>query len=79
MYDDFSSNYDRFVNWPGRLAAELPFIERQLQAVEARRVLDAACGTGRHARLCDCWRGFERAHDRTGERERGRRPSGRSL
>jgi len=49
MYDDFSSNYDRFVNWPGRLAAELPFIERQLQAVEARRVLDAACGTGRHA------------------------------
>lgn len=49
MYDDFSSDYDRFVNWPGRLAAELPFIEQQLRAVGARRVLDAACGTGMHA------------------------------
>jgi glycine/sarcosine N-methyltransferase len=49
MYDDFSSDYDRFVDWPGRLAVELPFIEHQLQAVGARRVLDAACGTGMHA------------------------------
>ncbi|HUX76519.1 MAG TPA: methyltransferase domain-containing protein [Anaerolineae bacterium] len=49
MYDDFSSDYDRFVDWPGRLAAELPFIEHQLRAVGARRVLDAACGTGMHA------------------------------
>jgi glycine/sarcosine N-methyltransferase len=49
MYDDFSSDYDRFVDWPGRLAAELPFIEHQLHAVGARRVLDAACGTGMHA------------------------------
>jgi glycine/sarcosine N-methyltransferase len=49
MYDDFSVDYDRFVNWPERLAAELPFIEGQLQATGARRVLDAACGTGMHA------------------------------
>jgi len=49
VYDDFSADYDRFVDWPGRLAAELPFIERQLQEVRARRVLDAACGTGMHA------------------------------
>jgi len=49
MYDRFSSDYDRFVNWPGRLAVELPFIEREMQAVGARRVLDAACGTGMHA------------------------------
>jgi glycine/sarcosine N-methyltransferase len=49
MYDDFSSDYDRFVDWPGRLAAEFPFIEHQLQAVGAHRVLDAACGTGMHA------------------------------
>ena len=49
MYDDFSSDYDRFVDWPGRLAAELPFIEHQLQAMGAHRVLDAACGTGMHA------------------------------
>jgi glycine/sarcosine N-methyltransferase len=49
MYDDLSADYDRFVDWSARLAAELPFIERQLQAMGAHRVLDAACGTGMHA------------------------------
>jgi len=49
MYDNFSSDYDRFVDWPARLAGELSFIERELHAVRARRVLDAACGTGMHA------------------------------
>ncbi len=47
-YDAFSEDYDRFVNWPGRLAFELPFIEARLQEVGARRVLDAATGTGQH-------------------------------
>ncbi|MCJ7735909.1 MAG: class I SAM-dependent methyltransferase [Anaerolineae bacterium] len=49
MYDSVSVDYDRFVNWPARLAGELPFIEKQLRAAGARRVLDAACGTGMHA------------------------------
>jgi len=49
MYDDFSSDYDRFVNWPARLAAELPFLLSQLQSGGAHRVLDVACGTGQHA------------------------------
>ncbi len=49
LYDDFSSDYDRFVNWPSRLAYELPFIEQQLASVGAHRVLDTACGTGMHA------------------------------
>lgn len=53
MYDTFSADYDRFVNWPGRLAIEMPFLERQLQAVSSpgqpARVLDAACGSGMHA------------------------------
>jgi SAM-dependent methyltransferase len=49
MYDAFSSDYDRFVNWQARLSFELPFIESQLQAAGARRVLDAATGTGMHA------------------------------
>jgi len=49
MYDDFSSDYDRFMDWSARLAAELPFIERKLQAVGVRCVLDTACGTGMHA------------------------------
>lgn len=49
FYDAFSTDYDRFVNWPGRLDYELPFVERQLAAAGASRVLDAACGTGMHA------------------------------
>jgi len=49
LYDPFSADYDRFVNWKGRLAYELPFIKRQLTASGARRVLDTACGTGMHA------------------------------
>jgi len=58
MYDDFSADYDRFVDWPARLAVELPFIERQLWALGARRVLDAACGTGMHA-VALAQRGYE--------------------
>jgi len=49
LYDPFSADYDRFVNWQGRLAYELPFIEQQLAAAGALRVLDVACGTGMHA------------------------------
>ena len=48
LYETFDA-YDRFVNWDRRLAFELPFIERQLAAAGARRVLDVACGTGKHA------------------------------
>ncbi|MBN1537354.1 MAG: class I SAM-dependent methyltransferase [Anaerolineales bacterium] len=49
IYDDFSADYDRFVNWPGRLAAEIPFLESQLKQAGVQRVLDTACGTGMHA------------------------------
>jgi glycine/sarcosine N-methyltransferase len=54
MYDTFSSDYDRFVNWNARLAMEIPWIEQQLQAIQEPAgaplsVLDAACGTGMHA------------------------------
>lgn len=49
MYDAFSKDYDRFVNWENRLAYEMPFIERALHEADARRVIDVACGTGRHA------------------------------
>jgi glycine/sarcosine N-methyltransferase len=49
LYDALAADYDRFVNWPERLAHELPFLDPLLQAHGVRRVLDAACGTGRHA------------------------------
>lgn len=53
MYDKFSQDYDRFVNWENRLAFELPFLLEQLSGVTPQpgvplRVLDAACGTGQH-------------------------------
>ena len=49
FYDNFSPDYDRFVSWSGRLAIEMPFLEQKLRETGARRVLDAACGTGMHA------------------------------
>ncbi len=53
-YDDFSGDYDRFVNWEERLSAEMPFLLKKLQSAvpekgQPARVLDAACGTGMHA------------------------------
>jgi glycine/sarcosine N-methyltransferase len=54
MYDLLSRDYDRFVNWPNRLAYEMPFLLQKLAGVKTHaggqlRVLDAACGTGQHA------------------------------
>jgi SAM-dependent methyltransferase len=49
LYDDMGADYDRFVDWESRLAFELPALDRLLAQHGARRVLDAACGTGKHA------------------------------
>jgi len=49
LWDTFSADYDRFVDWEQRLARELPFLEGLLAAHGARSVLDVACGTGQHA------------------------------
>lgn len=54
MYDSFSEDYDRFVNWTGRLAYEMPFLVKQITYLkspkkEALKILDSACGTGMHA------------------------------
>jgi SAM-dependent methyltransferase len=62
MYDGFSADYDRFVNWPERLAVELPFIVGQiangLGQSASPYVLDVACGTGMHA-IALAQRGYE--------------------
>jgi len=49
LYDALAVDYDRFVNWEGRLSQELPFFTSLFQRHGVRRVLDAACGTGHHA------------------------------
>jgi len=56
MYDDLSSDYDRFVNWTNRLAYELPFLQQTLEGKQ--RLLDAACGTGMHT-IALAQRGFD--------------------
>ncbi len=51
MYDVLSSDYDRFVNWPQRLAYEIPLVTACLpNGLDGGKahVLDAACGTGQH-------------------------------
>jgi SAM-dependent methyltransferase len=60
LYDAFSVDYDRFVDWPARLAHELPFLEARFREHGVRRVLDSACGTGHHALALAC-RGYEAA------------------
>jgi glycine/sarcosine N-methyltransferase len=49
LYDALAADYDRFVNWKGRLTHELPFLDRLFAGRGIERVLDAACGTGHHA------------------------------
>ncbi|PKO04347.1 MAG: hypothetical protein CVU41_17510 [Chloroflexi bacterium HGW-Chloroflexi-3] len=54
MYNTFSENYDRFVNWNDRLSFEIPFIEKQIHFLQGNLhrpldILDTACGTGMHA------------------------------
>ncbi|MCC7492515.1 MAG: class I SAM-dependent methyltransferase [Fimbriimonadaceae bacterium] len=48
MYDQLASIYDRFIDWPTRLARELPRLQAWLGAPPCR-VADLACGTGQHA------------------------------
>jgi glycine/sarcosine N-methyltransferase len=49
LYDALAADYDRFVDWDGRLAHEMPFFLRLFQGQGVGRILDAACGTGHHA------------------------------
>jgi len=58
LYDAFSGDYDRFVDWEDRLGHDLPFLVEELGRVGARRVLDVACGTGWHT-IALSRRGYE--------------------
>jgi SAM-dependent methyltransferase len=47
--------YDALVDWPTRLAHEAPLFRRLFEAAGVKRVLDVACGTGRHATMFHEW------------------------
>jgi len=52
---DNPAYYDALIDWPKRLAREAPFFKKHFAAAGVRRVLDAACGTGRHAAMFHEW------------------------
>jgi len=54
-FEDFTDVYEAMINWPKRLAHEEPFYRRLFNSVGAKGVLDAACGTGRHAAMFHSW------------------------
>ncbi len=47
--------YDALIDWPRRLANEEPFYRRLFERHAVHRVLDTACGSGRHAALFHSW------------------------
>jgi len=49
LYDALSDSYDTMIAWEPRLRNELPFFRKVFAEIQARRVLDMACGTGQHA------------------------------
>jgi sarcosine/dimethylglycine N-methyltransferase len=48
-FDDVALAYDDSIDWKARLAREMPFLTSRLGSPKGKRVLDLACGTGRHS------------------------------
>ncbi|MFZ5832177.1 MAG: class I SAM-dependent methyltransferase [Planctomycetota bacterium] len=55
VFSDLTDVYDALIDWEKRLKHEEPFYRRWFTEVSARRVLDAACGSGRHAAMFHAW------------------------
>jgi SAM-dependent methyltransferase len=49
VFEDLALIYDQAIDWEQRLARELPFLTRVIQDTPNARILDLACGSGRHA------------------------------
>ncbi len=49
VFDEIALAYDRTIDWESRLGRELPFILASLPTENRFRILDIACGSGRHA------------------------------
>ncbi len=48
-FDKVALAYDDAIDWEARLAREMPFLISRLGSPKGKRVLDLACGTGRHS------------------------------
>ncbi len=48
-FDDISLAYDNTIDWDARLSREMPFLLSLLGKPESKRILDIACGSGRHS------------------------------
>lgn len=48
-FDDISLAYDNTIDWESRLSKEVPFLLSILNNPRGKRVLDMACGSGRHS------------------------------
>jgi 2-polyprenyl-3-methyl-5-hydroxy-6-metoxy-1,4-benzoquinol methylase len=48
-FDDLALAYDRAIDWNSRLQREIPFLIESLPERDHPRVLDIACGSGRHS------------------------------
>ena len=54
-FDDLTDVYATLIDWPKRLANEEPFYRRLFERLDARTVVDVACGTGQHAAMFHSW------------------------
>ncbi|MFX0195572.1 MAG: class I SAM-dependent methyltransferase [Candidatus Hodarchaeota archaeon] len=48
-FDEFSEEYDLMIDWPERIKREESFFRAIFKRLHVSRVLDAGCGTGKHA------------------------------
>jgi SAM-dependent methyltransferase len=55
VFDELTRVFDELIDWPKRLANEAPFYRGLFDRVGVRRLVDVACGTGRHAALFHSW------------------------
>ena len=54
-FDVLAEAYEAMIDWDKRLANEAPLYRRIIEQVGAASVIDAACGTGRHAAMFADW------------------------
>lgn len=49
FYEELGDGYDLMINWGARLRRETPFFRKLFEEHGVKKVLDCACGSGRHA------------------------------